>query len=59
LIHDLGETFKNHKLQRRIKYEDMFFINGQEETDPEINELKSKLVDVAFEQKSWGKRMPI
>jgi hypothetical protein len=37
----------------------MCFKNGQEKTDPEINELKSKLVEVAFEQKSWGKRMPI
>ena len=31
----------------------------RKKTDPEINELKSKLVEVAFEQKSWGKRMPI
>ena len=59
MIHDLGEIFKNHKLQHRIIYNDIFFINGQEKNDPEINELKSKLVEVAFKQKSWGRRMPI
>jgi hypothetical protein len=32
---------------------------GEMENDPEIKELKSKLVEVAFKQKSWGRRMPI
>ena len=59
MIHDLGEIFKNHKWQYRIIYDDIFFINGQEKNDLEINKLKSKLVEVAFKQKSWGKRMPI
>jgi hypothetical protein len=59
LIHDLEEIFKNHKLQHRIIYNDIFFINGQDKKHPEINKLKSKLVEVAFKQKSWGRRMPI
>ena len=59
LIQDLEKIFKNHKLQHRIIYDNIFFINGQEKNDPEINELKSKLVEVALKQNSWGKRMPI
>jgi hypothetical protein len=59
LIHDLGEIFKNHKLQYRIIYDDIFFINGKDKNDSDINRLKSKLVEVAFKQKSWGKRMPM
>jgi hypothetical protein len=59
LIHDLGEIFENNKLKDRIIYNDIFFINGREKNDPEIKELKSKLVEVAFKQKSWGRRMPI
>jgi len=59
LIHDLEEIFKNHKRQHRIIYDDIFFINGKDINDPEIDRLKSKLVDVAFKQNSWGKRMPM
>jgi hypothetical protein len=59
LIQDLEKIFKNHKLQHRIIYDNIFFINGQEKNDPEINELKSKLVEVALKQNSWGRRMPI
>jgi hypothetical protein len=59
LIHDLREIFKKDKQKDRIIYNDIFFINGQEKNDSEINKLKIKLVDVAFNQKSWGRRMPI
>ena len=59
MIQDLENIFKNHKLQHRIIYDNIFFINGQEKNDPEINELKSKLVEVALKQNSWGRRMPI
>ena len=55
----LGKWFKDHKRQDRIIYNDIFFINGQDEKDPEINRLKSMLVKVAFKQKSWGQPMPL
>jgi hypothetical protein len=47
--------FQNHEQHKRIIYNDIFFINGKDENDHEINRLKTKLVDVAFRQKSWGK----
>ena len=59
MIHDLGEIFENNEQKDRIIYNDIFFINGREKNDPEIDKLKSKLVEVAFKQKSWGKLMPI
>ena len=51
--------FKNHEQHERIIYNDIFFINGKDDNDSEINRLKTKLVDLAFRQKSWGKRMPM
>jgi hypothetical protein len=59
LTKDLQETFQNHEQHKRIIFDDIFFINGKDENDPEINRLKTKLVEVAFRQKSWGKRMPM
>ena len=59
MIQYLGEIFKDHKQKDRIRYNDIFFINGRNENDPEIIELKFKLVEVACQQKSWGKRMPM
>jgi hypothetical protein len=59
LIQDLEKIFENHTLQHRIIYNNIFFINGQEKNDPEIHKLKSKLVEVALKQKSWGKPMPM
>jgi hypothetical protein len=60
LIDYLRKIFKVHKQQSHIIYDDIFFIDGRVIDDPEINKLKSKLVEVAFE--SWGKqgkRMPM
>jgi hypothetical protein len=51
--------FQNHDQHKRIIFDDIFFINGKDENDPEIDRLKTKLVEVAFRQKSWGKRMPM
>jgi hypothetical protein len=39
--------FQNHEQHKRIIYDDIFFINGKDKNDPEINRLKTKLVEVA------------
>ena len=59
MIDKLRDIFKDHKRQKRIMYDDIFFINGKDENDPEIKNLKVKLVEVACAQNSWGKRMPM
>jgi hypothetical protein len=51
--------FQNHEQHERIIYDDIFFINGKDENDPEIDRLKTKLVEIAFRQKSWGERRPM
>jgi hypothetical protein len=51
--------FQNHEQHKRIIFDDIFFINGKDKNDPEIDRLKIKLVEVAIRQKSWGKRMPM
>ena len=56
---DLQEMFQNHEQHKRIIYDDIFFINGKDENDPEIDRLKTKLVEIAFRQKSWGERRPM
>jgi hypothetical protein len=59
LTKDLQEMFQNHEQHKRIIFDDIFFINGKDKNDPEIDRLKTRLVEVAFRQKSWGKRMPM
>jgi hypothetical protein len=59
LTKGLQKMFEMHEQHKRIIFDDIFFINGKDENDPEINRLKTKLVEVAFRQKSWGKRMPM
>lgn len=40
-------------------YDKVFFINATNSNDPQIELLKSKLVDIAFKQSTWGERRPI
>jgi hypothetical protein len=42
--------FQNHEQHKRIIYDDIFFLNAKDKNDPEINRLKTKLVEVAFRQ---------
>ena len=51
--------FQNHEQHKRIIYDNIFFINAKDKNDTEINRLKTKLVEVAFRQNSWGIRMPM
>jgi hypothetical protein len=40
LIKDLTEMFQNHEQHKRIIYDDIFFINGKDKNDAEINRPK-------------------
>lgn len=40
-------------------YNKVFLINAINPNDPQIEHLKSKLVDIAFKQSTWGERRPI
>lgn len=56
---ELTKTFSSHKLHEHIFYEKVFFINATDASDPNIDKLKDALVDIAFGQSTWGRRMPI
>ncbi|CAC5363358.1 unnamed protein product [Mytilus coruscus] len=40
-------------------YDKVFFINATDAADLEIDRLKETLVDIAFQQSTWGQQMPI
>ncbi|VDI20493.1 Hypothetical predicted protein [Mytilus galloprovincialis] len=56
---ELTKMFSSHKLHNHIAYEKVFFINATDATDLNIDRLQHTLVDIAFEQSTWGQRMPI
>ncbi|CAG2239050.1 RIPK4 [Mytilus edulis] len=56
---ELTKMFSSHKLHEHILYDKVFFINATDEADEEIGRLKDKLVDIAFQQSTWGQQMPI
>ncbi|XP_071143583.1 uncharacterized protein [Mytilus edulis] len=56
---ELTQMFSSHKLHEHILYNEVYFINATEEADEEIGRLKDKLVEIAFQQSTWGQLMPI
>ncbi|CAG2207288.1 unnamed protein product [Mytilus edulis] len=56
---ELSKLFSTHVKNRHILYDKVFFINATNSKDPQIEHLKDKLVDIAFQQSTWGQRMPI
>ncbi|XP_076084456.1 putative serine/threonine-protein kinase roco4 [Mytilus galloprovincialis] len=56
---ELTQMFSSHKLHEHILYDKVFFINATDVADLEIDRLKDELVDIAFQQSTWGQQMPI
>ncbi|XP_076087743.1 uncharacterized protein LOC143058164 [Mytilus galloprovincialis] len=56
---ELTKMFSTHKFQEHIKYDEVFFINATDVNDLHIDRLKDTLVEIAFQQSTWGQRMPI
>ncbi|CAG2219700.1 unnamed protein product [Mytilus edulis] len=56
---ELTKEFSSHKLHEHILYEKVFFINATDAEDLDIDCLKDTLVDIAFQQSTWGQQMPI
>ncbi|VDI45415.1 Hypothetical predicted protein [Mytilus galloprovincialis] len=56
---ELTQIFSSHKLEDHIQYDKVFFINATDAEDLEIDRLKDTLVDIAFQQSTWGQQMPI
>ncbi|XP_076071250.1 uncharacterized protein LOC143042693 [Mytilus galloprovincialis] len=56
---ELTQIFSSHKFQDHIQYDKVFFINATDTKDLDIDRLKDTLVDIAFQQSTWGQQMPI
>ncbi|CAG2245246.1 unnamed protein product [Mytilus edulis] len=56
---ELTKAFSLHKLHEHIMYDKVFIINATDAADLEIDRLKDTLVDIAFQQSTWGQQMPI
>lgn len=59
LVTQLAATFQKHEKKLDLCFDNLFFIDARNKDDNEIDKLKDKLVQVAFSQKSWGKKMPL
>ncbi|VDI03767.1 Hypothetical predicted protein [Mytilus galloprovincialis] len=55
----IEKMFGTHKMKKHIKLDSVFFINGTDKDDHEIQSLKNQLVTFAREQPSWGRRRPL
>ncbi|XP_076084163.1 uncharacterized protein LOC143054953 [Mytilus galloprovincialis] len=56
---ELRKMFSLHKLHEHIMYDTVFFMNATDAADRDIERLKDTLVDIAFQQSTWGQQMPI
>ncbi|XP_052075440.1 uncharacterized protein LOC127712877 [Mytilus californianus] len=53
------EMFGAHERNKHFVFDPIFFINGTDKDDQEIQNLKNQLVSIARNQPSWGIRRPM
>ncbi|XP_063426192.1 uncharacterized protein LOC134709993 [Mytilus trossulus] len=58
-IRDIKQIFSLHKKRHHIYLDDVFFINGIDQSDPEIQRMTHQVVMFAMQQSSWGQRQPM
>ncbi|CAC5404692.1 unnamed protein product [Mytilus coruscus] len=58
-VQRITEMFGSHEMNKHIVFDPVFFINGTDKDDQEIQNLKKQLVTIARNQPSWGLRRPI
>ncbi|XP_076100321.1 uncharacterized protein LOC143069527 [Mytilus galloprovincialis] len=58
-IKELTKIFSSYDLNEHIIYHTIFFFDARNQYDPEMQNLTRYLVDIAFEQPSWGQQMPV
>ncbi|CAC5358824.1 unnamed protein product [Mytilus coruscus] len=58
-VQRVTEMFGSHEMNKHIVFDPVFFINGTDKDDQEIQNLKNQLVSIAKNQPSWGLRRPI
>ncbi|CAC5410720.1 unnamed protein product [Mytilus coruscus] len=58
-VKKVTEMFGTHEMKNHIVFYPVFFINGTDKNNQEIQNLKNKLVSIALNQPSWGQRRPM
>ncbi|XP_071124456.1 uncharacterized protein [Mytilus edulis] len=53
------DMFGTHEMNKHIVFDPVYFINGTDKNDHEIENLKDQLVSIAMNQPSWGLRRPM
>lgn len=53
------EMFGTHERNKHFVFDSVFFINGTDKEDQDIQNLKAQLVRIARNQPSWGQRRPL
>ncbi|CAC5387370.1 unnamed protein product [Mytilus coruscus] len=58
-VKKISEMFGSHEMKKHIVFEPVFFINGTDKDDHDIQNLTNQLVTIARNQPSWGQRRPM
>ncbi|VDI44393.1 Hypothetical predicted protein, partial [Mytilus galloprovincialis] len=58
-VKKVTEMFGTHEMKNHIVFDPVFFINGTDKNNQEIQKLKNKLVRIAVKQPIWGQRRPM
>ncbi|XP_071144941.1 uncharacterized protein [Mytilus edulis] len=56
---DLKQTFFNHKKKNHIHLDMVYFINGTDKNDKELQHMTDRVVTFAMKQPSWGQPRPM
>ncbi|CAG2192440.1 unnamed protein product [Mytilus edulis] len=58
-IKDIKSMFSNYDKKEHLHLETVYFINGIDKHDAEIQRMTDQVVQFAVEQTSWGQRRPM
>ncbi|CAG2232219.1 unnamed protein product [Mytilus edulis] len=58
LTASIEELFKDHTGRKHLEIDHLFFVNARDKDDPEVDQLRKTIVDVAFSHPRWGELMP-
>ncbi|VDI10293.1 Hypothetical predicted protein [Mytilus galloprovincialis] len=58
-IKDINQMFSEHENKNHIHLDTVYFINGIDKNDTEIQRMTDQVVVFAMQQSSWGQRRPM
>lgn len=58
-IKDINQMFSEHEKKNHIHLDTVYFVNGIDKNDTEIQRMTDQVVVFAMQQSSWGQRRPM